>query len=83
MQVTHYTGSAGNVGNAGNVDHILLKLASSWDRCLVLANCLNLKHYGVKGIFVHEDLSPEACQQRREDFGSRRSTPGSESLPSR
>ena len=39
---------------------ILLKLASPWDCRLVLANHSNLKHYSVKGIFVHEDLSPEA-----------------------
>ena len=36
---------------------ILLKLASPWDRRLVLANRSNLKHYSVKGIFVREDLS--------------------------
>ena len=41
---------------------ILLKLASPWDRRLVLANHSNLKHYGVKGIFVREDLSPEGRQ---------------------
>lgn len=38
----------------------------------------NLKHFGVKGIFVREDLSPEARQQRKKDFASRRSTSGSQ-----
>ena len=60
---------------------ILLKLVSPWDRRLVLANRSNLKHYSVKGIFVREDLSPEACQQRRENLAARRSTSDSESLP--
>ena len=59
---------------------ILLKLVSPWDRRLVLANRSNLKHYSVKGIFVREDLSPEARQQRRENLAARRSTSGSESL---
>ena len=60
---------------------ILLKLVSPWHRCLVLANCSNLKHYSVKGIFVREDLSPEARQQRRENLAARCSTSGSKSLP--
>ena len=38
----------------------------------------NLKHFGVKGIFVREDLSPEACQQRKKDSASHRSTSGSQ-----
>ena len=57
---------------------ILLKLASPWDRRLVLANCFNLKHFTVKG---SEDLSPEAQQQHKANFVSRGSTSGSESLP--
>ena len=60
---------------------ILLKLVSPWDRRLVLANRSNLKHYSVKGIFVCEDLSPEARQQHRENLAARCSTSGSESLP--
>jgi len=31
-----------------------------------------------KDIFVREDLSPEACQQCKKDFASRRSTSGSQ-----
>ena len=57
---------------------IVLKLASPWDRRLVLASRFNLKHFGVKGIFVREDLSPEARQQRKKDSASRRSTSGSQ-----
>ena len=34
---------------------ILLKLASPWDRRLVLANC-SIKHYSVKGISKQVDL---------------------------
>jgi len=60
---------------------ILLKLASLWDCRLVLANCFNLKHFTVKGIFVREDLSPEAHQQCKANFISHGSTSGSESLP--
>ena len=51
---------------------IVLKLCSPWDRRLVLANRFNLKGYDVEGLFVREDLSPEARQQRREKFASRR-----------
>jgi len=57
---------------------IVLKLALPWDHCLLLASCFNLKHFGVKVIFVCEDLSPEACQQCKKDFASRLSTSGSE-----
>jgi len=57
---------------------IVLKLASHWDQRLVFASRFNLKHLGVKGIFVREDLSPEARQQRKKDFASHRSTSGSE-----
>jgi len=56
---------------------IVLKLASPWDRRLVLATRFNLTH-GVKGIFVREDLSPEARKQRKKDFASCRSTSGSQ-----
>ena len=58
---------------------ILLKLVLPWDRCLLLANRSNLKHYSVKGIFVREDLSPEARQQCRENLAARHSTFGSQS----
>ena len=44
---------------------ILLKLASPWDRRLVLANRFCLKHFTVQGLFLREDLSPEDRQQRR------------------
>ena len=60
---------------------MLLKLASPWDHRLNLANRPNLKHYSVKGIFVREDPSPEARQQRRENLATRRSTSDSESPP--
>ena len=56
----------------------VLKLASPWDSRLVLASHFNLKHFGVKGNFVREDLSPEARLKRKNDFGSCRSTSGSE-----
>ena len=35
----------------------------------------------MKGIFIREDLSPQARQQRRENLAARRSTSGSESPP--
>ena len=60
---------------------ILLKLGSPWDCCLVLANRFNLNKFTVKSIFVREDLSPEAHQQRKANFVSCGSNSGSESLP--
>lgn len=56
---------------------IVLKLISPWDRRLVFNNRFNLKEYSVKGIFVHEDLSPEAQQQRKERYESRKGLPTS------
>ncbi len=54
---------------------LVLKLASPWDRRLVLTNRFHLKNYEVKGLFVHEDLSPEDRQLRREKFAARRPLP--------
>ncbi len=61
---------------------VLLKLASTWDRRLVLNSRFNLREYSVKGVFVREDLTPEIRQQRREKFAARKrsSQGGSESV---
>ena len=49
---------------------IILKLASPWDRCLVLSNRFSLKNYDVSGVYIREDLSPNErkarLQRRRE-----------------
>ena len=55
---------------------IVVKLASPWDRRLVLANKFKLKDYDVPGVFVREDLSPDERQKRKEKFALRgRSSP--------
>lgn len=58
---------------------ILLKLASAWDRRLVLSNKFKLKEYDVKGIFIREDLSPEERQLRKEKFAARNKHASSQS----
>ena len=45
---------------------IILKLASAWDRRLVLSAVRELKGYSTKRIFIREDLSPEERQKRKE-----------------
>ena len=56
---------------------LLLKLASAWDRRLVLSNKYKLKQYDVQGIFIREDLTPEERQQRREKLAARTRHPSS------
>ncbi len=50
---------------------VILKLASAWDRRIVLSTVRKLKDYAVKRIFIREDLSPEVRQKRREYYLSR------------
>ena len=57
---------------------IVLILVSPWDSRLVFASRFNRKHFGVKGFFVREDLSSEACQQCKKIFLSHHNTSGSE-----
>lgn len=51
---------------------VLVKLTSSWDRRVVLSVVRKTKDYGVRGIFIREDLSPEEREIRRERALSRK-----------
>jgi len=58
------------------VHSFIPSFAHSFLFCLFIRSFVH-SYFGVKGIFVREDLSPEARQQRKKDSASRRSTSGS------
>lgn len=45
---------------------LLIKLVSVWDKRLVLSSVRKLRDYSVPRLFVREDLSPEAREDRRD-----------------
>lgn len=61
---------------------ILLKLASSWDRRLIMSEVHNLKDFKLKGVFIREDLSPEARLKRRELYLARKEASNAGHSPS-
>ncbi len=60
---------------------VIVTFASAWDRRLVLSSVRQLKGYGIKGIFIREDLSPEELQKRKEQYRSRSSQGNSNGSP--
>ena len=47
---------------------LLIKLASVWDRRMIMSNVRKLKDYQVSKLYIREDLSPEDSDIRKEKF---------------